>query len=151
MNNSKQTVNKRWAVDVVRLRSARLNLVESSLSLLVLFILTRLRREVETFGADAPLTARLRPLVRGGSAKVLLVVGSDTCCVQPMRRLLVSDRVFGCHLLTLCQREGATVPRFVHSCLDAVEKRGMLGTRRTCRFPCRYEVTVSIKSSCLLI
>uniref|UniRef100_A0A3Q3X6P4 Rho GTPase-activating protein 15 n=1 Tax=Mola mola TaxID=94237 RepID=A0A3Q3X6P4_MOLML len=38
---------------------------------------------------------------------------------------LIKDRVFGCHLLTLCQREGATVPRFVHSCLDAVEKRGL--------------------------
>lgn len=36
----------------------------------------------------------------------------------------VSDRVFGCHLSTLCQREGTTVPRFVQLCLDAVDKRG---------------------------
>lgn len=40
--------------------------------------------------------------------------------------LLVPDRVFGCHLQTLCQREGTTVPKFVQVCLDAVEKRGML-------------------------
>ncbi len=39
--------------------------------------------------------------------------------------LSVSDRVFGCHLLTLCEREGNTVPRFVQICLDAVDKRGM--------------------------
>lgn len=38
--------------------------------------------------------------------------------------LSVSDRVFGCHLLTLCEREGNTVPRFVQICLDAVDKRG---------------------------
>ena len=35
-----------------------------------------------------------------------------------------SDRVFGCHLLTLCEREGTTVPKFVQICLDAVDKRG---------------------------
>ncbi|XP_034417979.1 rho GTPase-activating protein 15 isoform X1 [Cyclopterus lumpus] len=38
---------------------------------------------------------------------------------------LIKDRVFGCHLLTLCEREGTTVPRFVHICLDAVDKRGL--------------------------
>lgn len=37
----------------------------------------------------------------------------------------VSDRVFGCHLSTLCEREGTTVPKFVKICLDAVDKRGM--------------------------
>ncbi|XP_069010543.1 rho GTPase-activating protein 15 [Embiotoca jacksoni] len=38
---------------------------------------------------------------------------------------LIKDRVFGCHLLTLCEREGTTVPKFIHVCLDAVEKRGL--------------------------
>ncbi|XP_029282414.1 rho GTPase-activating protein 15 [Cottoperca gobio] len=38
---------------------------------------------------------------------------------------LIKDRVFGCHLLTLCEREGATVPRFVQICLDAIDKRGL--------------------------
>uniref|UniRef100_A0A3Q3K6R2 Rho GTPase-activating protein 15 n=1 Tax=Monopterus albus TaxID=43700 RepID=A0A3Q3K6R2_MONAL len=38
---------------------------------------------------------------------------------------LIKDRVFGCHLSTLCKREGTTVPKFVQICLDAVEKRGL--------------------------
>ncbi|XP_072253711.1 rho GTPase-activating protein 15 [Leuresthes tenuis] len=38
---------------------------------------------------------------------------------------LIKDRVFGCHLLTLCEREGTTVPKFVQICVDAVEKRGL--------------------------
>uniref|UniRef100_A0A3B4WN96 Rho GTPase activating protein 15 n=1 Tax=Seriola lalandi dorsalis TaxID=1841481 RepID=A0A3B4WN96_SERLL len=38
---------------------------------------------------------------------------------------LIKDRVFGCHLLTLCEREGTTVPKFVQTCLDAVNKRGL--------------------------
>ncbi|MEQ2284447.1 hypothetical protein AMECASPLE_021734 [Ameca splendens] len=38
---------------------------------------------------------------------------------------LIKDRVFGCHLLTLCEREGTTVPKFVKICLEAVEKRGL--------------------------
>ncbi|XP_067458863.1 rho GTPase-activating protein 15 isoform X2 [Thunnus thynnus] len=38
---------------------------------------------------------------------------------------LIKDRVFGCNLLTLCEREGTTVPRFVQICLDAVDKRGL--------------------------
>lgn len=38
---------------------------------------------------------------------------------------LIKDRVFGCHLLTLCERERTTVPRFVQICLDAVDKRGL--------------------------
>ncbi|XP_070832130.1 rho GTPase-activating protein 15 [Chaetodon trifascialis] len=38
---------------------------------------------------------------------------------------LIRDRVFGCHLLTLCEREGTTVPRFVQICLEAVDKRGL--------------------------
>ncbi|KAM6978135.1 rho GTPase-activating protein 15 [Tautogolabrus adspersus] len=38
---------------------------------------------------------------------------------------LIKDRVFGCHLLTLCEREGNTVPRFVQICVDAVDKRGL--------------------------
>uniref|UniRef100_UPI0037E6FB24 rho GTPase-activating protein 15 isoform X2 n=1 Tax=Semicossyphus pulcher TaxID=241346 RepID=UPI0037E6FB24 len=38
---------------------------------------------------------------------------------------LIKDRVFGCHLLTLCEREGHTVPRFVQICVDAVDKRGL--------------------------
>uniref|UniRef100_A0A7N8X573 Rho GTPase activating protein 15 n=1 Tax=Mastacembelus armatus TaxID=205130 RepID=A0A7N8X573_9TELE len=38
---------------------------------------------------------------------------------------LIKDRVFGCHLSTLCKREGTTVPKFVQICLDAVDKRGL--------------------------
>uniref|UniRef100_A0A8P4G1P0 Rho GTPase-activating protein 15 n=1 Tax=Dicentrarchus labrax TaxID=13489 RepID=A0A8P4G1P0_DICLA len=38
---------------------------------------------------------------------------------------LIKDRIFGCHLLTLCEREGTTVPQFVRICLDAVDKRGL--------------------------
>uniref|UniRef100_A0AAR2LMJ4 Rho GTPase-activating protein 15 n=1 Tax=Pygocentrus nattereri TaxID=42514 RepID=A0AAR2LMJ4_PYGNA len=38
---------------------------------------------------------------------------------------LIKDCVFGCHLLTLCQREGTTVPRFVQLCVKEVEKRGL--------------------------
>ncbi|KAI1884903.1 hypothetical protein AGOR_G00214680 [Albula goreensis] len=38
---------------------------------------------------------------------------------------LIKDRVFGCHLLTLCEREGTTIPSFVKKCVEAVEKRGM--------------------------
>ncbi|XP_056292605.1 rho GTPase-activating protein 15 isoform X2 [Pseudoliparis swirei] len=38
---------------------------------------------------------------------------------------LIKDRVFGCPLLALCEREGVTVPSFVHVCLEAVDKRGL--------------------------
>ncbi|XP_061092757.1 rho GTPase-activating protein 15 isoform X2 [Conger conger] len=38
---------------------------------------------------------------------------------------IIKDRIFGCHLLTLCQREGTTIPSFVQKCVQAVEKRGM--------------------------
>ncbi|KAM4731307.1 rho GTPase-activating protein 15 [Anableps anableps] len=38
---------------------------------------------------------------------------------------LIKDRVFGCPLQTLCEREGTTVPKFVKICLQAVEKRGL--------------------------
>uniref|UniRef100_A0A8D3B212 Rho GTPase-activating protein 15 n=1 Tax=Scophthalmus maximus TaxID=52904 RepID=A0A8D3B212_SCOMX len=38
---------------------------------------------------------------------------------------LIRDRVFGCHLSTLCGREGTTVPKFVQICVDAVDKRGL--------------------------
>ncbi|KAM4558616.1 rho GTPase-activating protein 15 [Odontesthes bonariensis] len=38
---------------------------------------------------------------------------------------LIKDRVFGCHLLTLCERQGTSVPKFVQICVDAVEKRGL--------------------------
>ncbi|XP_067843294.1 rho GTPase-activating protein 15 [Heptranchias perlo] len=38
---------------------------------------------------------------------------------------LIKDQVFGCHLATLCKREGTTVPRFVTLCIEAVEKRGL--------------------------
>ncbi|KAK2840499.1 hypothetical protein Q5P01_014239 [Channa striata] len=38
---------------------------------------------------------------------------------------LIKDRVFGCHLLTLCQREGTTIPKFVQVCVEAVDKRGL--------------------------
>ncbi|XP_040914006.1 rho GTPase-activating protein 15 [Toxotes jaculatrix] len=38
---------------------------------------------------------------------------------------LIKDRVFGCQLSTLCEREGTTVPKFIQMCLDAVDKRGL--------------------------
>ncbi|KAF7709914.1 rho GTPase-activating protein 15 [Silurus meridionalis] len=38
---------------------------------------------------------------------------------------LIKDRIFGCHILTLCQREGTTVPKFVQLCVKEVEKRGL--------------------------
>ncbi|XP_060683812.1 rho GTPase-activating protein 15 isoform X1 [Hemiscyllium ocellatum] len=38
---------------------------------------------------------------------------------------LIKDQVFGCHLATLCKREGTTVPKFVKLCIEAVEKRGL--------------------------
>uniref|UniRef100_A0A3P8ZH34 Rho GTPase-activating protein 15 n=1 Tax=Esox lucius TaxID=8010 RepID=A0A3P8ZH34_ESOLU len=38
---------------------------------------------------------------------------------------IIKDRVFGCHLLGLCEREGTTVPKFVRQCVEAVEKRGL--------------------------
>lgn len=50
-----------------------------------------------------------------------------TCCnIKALTYIL--DRVFGCHLLTLCQREETTVPKFVQTCVDAVDKRGVLTT-----------------------
>ncbi|KAF3843864.1 hypothetical protein F7725_002713 [Dissostichus mawsoni] len=42
-----------------------------------------------------------------------------------LKKFIIRHRVFGCHLLTLCEREGSTVPSFVQLCLDAIEKRGM--------------------------
>lgn len=38
---------------------------------------------------------------------------------------LIKDCVFGCNMLTLCEREGTTVPRFVQMCVKEVEKRGL--------------------------
>uniref|UniRef100_A0AAZ3QSW4 Rho GTPase-activating protein 15 n=1 Tax=Oncorhynchus tshawytscha TaxID=74940 RepID=A0AAZ3QSW4_ONCTS len=38
---------------------------------------------------------------------------------------IIKDRVFGCHLLALWEREGTTVPKFVRQCVEAVEKRGL--------------------------
>ncbi|XP_009470684.1 PREDICTED: rho GTPase-activating protein 9 [Nipponia nippon] len=38
---------------------------------------------------------------------------------------LIRDQVFGCRLDALCQRENATVPRFVRLCVEAVEERGL--------------------------
>uniref|UniRef100_A0A8B9E3S1 Rho GTPase activating protein 9 n=1 Tax=Anser cygnoides TaxID=8845 RepID=A0A8B9E3S1_ANSCY len=38
---------------------------------------------------------------------------------------LIRDQVFGCRLEALCQRENATVPRFVRLCVEAVEERGL--------------------------
>uniref|UniRef100_A0AAY4ATA4 Rho GTPase-activating protein 15 n=1 Tax=Denticeps clupeoides TaxID=299321 RepID=A0AAY4ATA4_9TELE len=38
---------------------------------------------------------------------------------------IIKDRVFGCHLVTLCNREGSTVPKFVKQCFEEVEKRGL--------------------------
>lgn len=55
----------------------------------------------------------------------------------------VTDRVFGCHLLTLCEREGTTVPKFVRICLEAVDKRGA--------FPPPSLLYVSIQLCCVLM
>ncbi|XP_017296372.1 rho GTPase-activating protein 15 isoform X2 [Kryptolebias marmoratus] len=49
---------------------------------------------------------------------------SNTKQRNPVHRRSI-NRVFGCHLLTLCEREGTTVPKFVKTCLDTVEKRGL--------------------------
>ncbi|KAG5283788.1 hypothetical protein AALO_G00046160 [Alosa alosa] len=38
---------------------------------------------------------------------------------------LIKDRVFGCHILTLCSREGTTVPKFIRLCIQEVERRGL--------------------------
>ncbi|KAL0963902.1 hypothetical protein UPYG_G00315150 [Umbra pygmaea] len=38
---------------------------------------------------------------------------------------IIKDRVFGSHLLGLCEREGTTVPKFVNQCVESVEKRGL--------------------------
>ncbi|KAM5153347.1 rho GTPase-activating protein 15 [Mantella aurantiaca] len=38
---------------------------------------------------------------------------------------IIKDQVFGCDLATLCQRENSTVPHFVQTCIEAVEKRGL--------------------------
>ncbi|XP_072105062.1 rho GTPase-activating protein 15-like [Mobula birostris] len=38
---------------------------------------------------------------------------------------LIKDQVFGCRLDALCEREKATVPKFVQLCIKAVEKRGL--------------------------
>ncbi|XP_055071668.1 rho GTPase-activating protein 15 isoform X1 [Misgurnus anguillicaudatus] len=38
---------------------------------------------------------------------------------------IIKDRVFGCHILTLCERERTTVPRLVKLCVEEVEKRGL--------------------------
>ncbi|XP_067870633.1 rho GTPase-activating protein 12-like isoform X2 [Heterodontus francisci] len=37
----------------------------------------------------------------------------------------IKDQVFGCNLSSLCQRENATVPKFVMMCIDHVEKEGL--------------------------
>ncbi|XP_068101972.1 rho GTPase-activating protein 15 isoform X1 [Hyperolius riggenbachi] len=36
---------------------------------------------------------------------------------------IIKDQVFGCHLATLCKRENTTIPHFVSTCIEAVEKR----------------------------
>ncbi|XP_016895248.1 rho GTPase-activating protein 15 isoform X2 [Cynoglossus semilaevis] len=38
---------------------------------------------------------------------------------------LIKDRVYGCDLFTLCQREGTCVPSFVQQCVNAIDKRGL--------------------------
>ncbi|KAM8980042.1 rho GTPase-activating protein 9 isoform 2-T2 [Sarcophilus harrisii] len=40
-------------------------------------------------------------------------------------RGLLRDQVFGCHLESLCKREGSTVPNFFRLCIDTVDKRGL--------------------------
>ncbi|XP_072364450.1 rho GTPase-activating protein 12b isoform X2 [Scyliorhinus torazame] len=37
----------------------------------------------------------------------------------------IKDQVFGCNLSSLCQRENTTVPQFVMTCIDHVEKEGL--------------------------
>ncbi|XP_075037036.1 rho GTPase-activating protein 15 [Mixophyes fleayi] len=38
---------------------------------------------------------------------------------------LIRDQVFGCNLERLCRRENSTIPHFVTTCIEAVEKRGL--------------------------
>ncbi|KAK3513789.1 hypothetical protein QTP70_028890 [Hemibagrus guttatus] len=37
----------------------------------------------------------------------------------------IKDLVFGCNLISLCQREKTTVPHFVKMCIDYIEKEGL--------------------------
>ncbi|XP_072524480.1 rho GTPase-activating protein 12a isoform X3 [Salminus brasiliensis] len=37
----------------------------------------------------------------------------------------IKDQVFGCNLISLCQRENTTVPQFVKMCIDHVENNGL--------------------------
>ncbi|KAL7842418.1 hypothetical protein SRHO_G00241070 [Serrasalmus rhombeus] len=37
----------------------------------------------------------------------------------------IKDQVFGCNLISLCQRENTTVPHFVRMCIDHVENHGL--------------------------
>ena len=37
---------------------------------------------------------------------------------------LLLESVFGCHIGHLCERQNASVPVFVSSCIAAIEKRG---------------------------
>ncbi|XP_058274439.1 rho GTPase-activating protein 12-like isoform X2 [Hemibagrus wyckioides] len=37
----------------------------------------------------------------------------------------IKDLVFGCNLISLCQREKTTVPQFVKMCIDYIEKEGL--------------------------
>ena len=34
------------------------------------------------------------------------------------------ERVFGCHIATLCEREKTTVPSFIAMCIESIEKKG---------------------------
>ncbi|KAI4787753.1 hypothetical protein KUCAC02_036271 [Chaenocephalus aceratus] len=79
-----------------------------------MFVSSKLKHSASDSGDKNGVKNRLKKfIIRRPSMKTLQEKG------------LIKDQVFGCHLLTLCEREGSTVPSFVQLCLDAIEKRGM--------------------------
>ncbi|KAJ3591511.1 hypothetical protein NHX12_006645, partial [Muraenolepis orangiensis] len=79
-----------------------------------MFSSSKLRHSVSDSADKSGVKSRLKKfIIRRPSMKTLQEKG------------LIKDRVFGCHLLTLCEREGTTVPSFVKLCLETVERRGL--------------------------
>ncbi|CAL8320651.1 unnamed protein product [Merluccius merluccius] len=75
---------------------------------------SKLKHSISDSADKSGVKSRLKKfIIRRPSMKVLQEKG------------LIKDRVFGCHLLTLCEREGTTVPSFVKLCLETVEQRGL--------------------------
>ncbi|XP_064182728.1 rho GTPase-activating protein 15 isoform X1 [Anguilla rostrata] len=94
-------------------------------------------------GSDSPISKEPKPENRRSLIFKLNYSASDTADKNGVKNRLkkfisrrpsmktlqekgiIKDRVFGCHLLTLCAREGTTIPSFVEKCVQAVEKRGL--------------------------